>query len=83
MTFDLLALPQGPRGRGKKKCRCTPHSCEQLTHQIWLDFVQWFRSKRDRQTLLQLDTSWVLTVLEKVAKKAKVPRDKSQIIFTE
>ena len=83
MTFDLLALPQGPRGRGKKKCRCTPHSCEQLTHQIWLDFVQWFRSKRDGQTLLQLDTSWVLTELEKVAKKAKVPRDKSQVIFTE
>ena len=81
MTFDLLALPQGPRGRGKKKCHCTPHSCEQLTHQIWLDFVQWFRSKRDGQTLLQLDTSWVLTVLEKVA--AKVPRDKSQVIFTE
>ena len=27
----------------------------------------------DGQTLLQLDTSWVLTVLEKVAKKASVP----------
>ena len=60
MTFDLLALSQSPRGRGKKKCRCTPHSCEQLTHQIWLDFVQWFRSKLDGQTLLQLDTSWVV-----------------------
>ena len=26
--------------------------------------------RTDAQTLLQLDTSWVLTVLEKVAKKA-------------
>ena len=24
---------------------CAPHSCEQLTHQIWLNFVQWFRSR--------------------------------------
>ena len=33
MIFDLLAPPQGPRGRGQKKmCRCTPHSCEQHTH---------------------------------------------------
>ena len=37
---------QGPQGAGpKKKCRCTPHSCEQHTHQIWLDFVQWFRRR--------------------------------------
>ena len=28
------------------------------------------RNVTDGQTLLQLDTSWVLTVLEKVAKKA-------------
>ena len=34
MIFDLLAPLQGPRGRGPpKKCRSTPHSCEQLTHQ--------------------------------------------------
>ena len=31
--------------------RCTPHSCEQLTHQIWLDFVQWCgRRYRDGRT---------------------------------
>ena len=40
------------RGRGQKKmCRCTPYSCEQLTPQIWLNFVQWFRRrKRDGWT---------------------------------
>ena len=32
----------GPQGRGPKKM-C--HSCEQLTHRIWLDFVQWFRRR--------------------------------------
>ena len=48
MIFDLLAPPPGPRGRGQKKMwRCTPHSCDKLTHQIWLDFVQWFR-RRER-----------------------------------
>ena len=45
LIFDLLAPPQGPRGRGQKMCRCTPHSCEQHTHQICLDFVQWFRRR--------------------------------------
>ena len=52
MIFDLLAPPQGPRGGGAKKmCRCTPHSREQPTHQIWLDFVQQFRRRyRDRRT---------------------------------
>ena len=36
----------GPQGAGQKKmCHCTPHSCEQLTHKIWLDFVQWFRRR--------------------------------------
>ena len=36
----------GPQGAGQKKmCRCTPNSCEQHTHQIWLDFVQWFRRR--------------------------------------
>ena len=43
MIFDLLAPPQGT---GQKNCRCMPHSCEQLTHQIWLDFVQWFRRRK-------------------------------------
>ena len=33
-------------GGAKKRCRCTPHLCEQLTHQIWLDFVQWFRRRK-------------------------------------
>ena len=32
MIFDLLVPPQG--GGAKKMCRCTPHSCEQLAHQI-------------------------------------------------
>ena len=36
MIFDLLAPPKGPRGWAKK-CRCTPHSCKQHIHQIWLD----------------------------------------------
>ena len=40
-----LIPPQGPRGRGQKTLRCAPHSCEQLTHQIWLNFVQWFRRR--------------------------------------
>ena len=36
----------GPQGVAQKKmCCCKPHSCEQLTHQIWLDFVQWFRRR--------------------------------------
>ena len=36
----------GPQGAGQKKmCCCTPHSCEQLTHQIWLDFLKWFRRR--------------------------------------
>ena len=39
MIIDYIC----PRGRGHKMCLCTRHSCEQLTHQIWLDFVQWFR----------------------------------------
>ena len=34
----------GPQGAGPQKmCCCTPYSCEQITHQIWLNFVQWFR----------------------------------------
>ena len=35
-------------------CRCTPYSCEQLTHQIWLNFVQWFR-RTDGRTDRQMD----------------------------
>ena len=36
----------GPQGAGPKKmCRCTPFPCEQLTHQIWLNFVQQFRRR--------------------------------------
>ena len=41
--FGPSPEPQG--ARQNKICRCTPHSCEQLTHQIWLDFVQWFRRR--------------------------------------
>ena len=37
---------QGPQGAGPKKmCRCTPLPCEQLTHQIWLNFLQRFRRR--------------------------------------
>ena len=51
MIFDLLAPPQGPRGSAKRWCRCTPQSCEHLTHQILLGFVQWFRRRyRYRRT---------------------------------
>ena len=49
MIFDLLTTPKGV-GRIYFDC-CTPHLCEQLTHQIWLDFVQRFRRKKhNRQT---------------------------------
>ena len=51
MIFDLWPLPRAPGGGAKKMCRCKPRSCEQLTHQIWLDFVQWFRRRlRDGRT---------------------------------
>ena len=51
MIFYLLAPPQGPSGRGKKMCRCTPHSGQQLAHKIRLDFVQWLRRRlRDGRT---------------------------------
>ena len=48
MIFDLFPLP---RERGQKiLCHCMPHSYEQLTPKIWLDFAKWFRRKRDGQT---------------------------------
>ena len=43
MIFDLLAPPQGPRAREPKKWRrCVCHSCKKLTHQIWLNFRNFF-----------------------------------------
>ena len=45
MIFDLLAPPQGPRGRGppppkkkKKKYRCVCYSCKLFTHKLRLNF---------------------------------------------
>ena len=43
--YWYLAFFAPPQGEGKKLCRCTPHSCKQLTHKICLDFVQWFRRR--------------------------------------
>ena len=37
MIFNLLSPPQG--AGQNKMCHFTPNSCEQLTQQIWLDFV--------------------------------------------
>ena len=53
----------GPQGVGQKKeCRWTPHSCEQLTHQIWLDFSNGLGDRvtdrqTDRQTEKRMDGS--------------------------
>ena len=51
-NWNLMILnyiwPFGPSPGGwgqNKMCRCPPHSCEQLTYQIWLDFVQLFRRR--------------------------------------
>ena len=47
MIFDLLTLPQGPRGRAKKKFDVArPIHVSKLTHQIWLNFFQWFRRRQ-------------------------------------
>ena len=38
-------LSRAPWGRAKANFCCTPNSYEQLTHQIWLDFVRQFRRR--------------------------------------
>ena len=54
MIFDLLAPPQGPRGRGQKMCLCTPHSCEQLEHHLSVA----------GPTMAQLEAFLTLTICE-------------------
>ena len=42
---ELLYLRSRTQGAGPKMCLCMPHSCEQLTHQIWLKFAQCCRRR--------------------------------------
>ena len=76
MIFDLLAPPKGPRGQDQKKCAVARsiHVSNSHTKFGWIssnglggDSVT--DGRTDGRMLLQLDTSWFLTVLEKVAKK--------------
>ena len=74
MIFDLLAPPQGPR---PKKCAvaCPIHVSNSHTKFGWVssnglrgDSVT--EGQMDRGMLLQMDSCWVLSMLEKVAKKS-------------
>ena len=69
MIFDLLTPPQGPRGGAKKNAVARPfHVSKSHTKFGWIASNGLGDSIKDRRTdgrrLLQLDTSWVLTVLE-------------------
>ena len=73
MIFDLLTPPQGPRWLGQKKIAvaCPIHVKNSITKfGCILSNGLGGDSIKDRPTLLHLDTCWVLTVLEIVAKKA-------------
>ena len=73
MIFDILTPPQGPRWLGQKKfaVACPIHVSNSITKFGWISSNGLGGdSITDRPTLLHLDTCRVLTVLEKVAKKA-------------